>query len=185
MTIARTEIELGHAFRNEHDSWIVQSTSFGSSRRCRCSKATTRSWCDYPWYTTFICIQRLSHQLNSHVGKANLSEFSHFRGSLPGGWSGRGGQSTSAYFPHGDPGGSSSGSGIAASIGLATVTLGTDTHGSITCPSGWNNVVGIKPTVGLTSRAGGKVHCALSAFIALSNTLQLSLSQSTRTQLDR
>lgn len=62
---------------------------------------------------------------------------------------------SSAYFPHADPCGSSSGSGIAASIGLAAVTLGSETNGSITCPASKNNVVGIKPTLGLTSRAGG------------------------------
>lgn len=90
------------------------------------------------------------------IGKANLSEFAHFRGNLASGWSGRGGQSTGAYFPGADPSGSSSGSGIAASIGLAAVTLGSETDGSITYPSGQNNVAGIKPTVGLTSRAGGK-----------------------------
>jgi hypothetical protein len=56
-------------------------------------------------------------------GKANLSEFAFFRGNLPSGWSGRGGQTTNAYFPSADPCGSSSGSGVAASIGLATVTL--------------------------------------------------------------
>ncbi|KAJ8082283.1 hypothetical protein PM082_008134 [Marasmius tenuissimus] len=88
------------------------------------------------------------------LGKANLSEFAHFRGNLPSGWSGRGGQNTNAYFPNADPCGSSSGSGVAASIGLVTVTLGTETDGSITCPSSNNNAVGIKPTVGLTSRAG-------------------------------
>lgn len=89
------------------------------------------------------------------LGKANLSEFAHFRGNaLPSGWSGRGGQCTNAYFPHADPCGSSSGSGVAASIGLAPVTLGTETDGSITCPSSNNNLVGIKTTVGLTSRAG-------------------------------
>ncbi|KAI0795623.1 amidase signature enzyme [Abortiporus biennis] len=88
------------------------------------------------------------------LGKANLSEFAHFRGNLASGWSGRGGQCTNAYFPHADPCGSSSGSGVAASIGLAAITLGTETDGSITCPSSNNNLVGIKPTVGLTSRAG-------------------------------
>ncbi|KAF7371512.1 Amidase domain-containing protein [Mycena venus] len=61
---------------------------------------------------------------------------------------------SNAYFPHADPCGSSSGSGIAASIGLAAVTLGTETDGSITCPTSNNNLAGIKPTVGLTSRAG-------------------------------
>ncbi|KAJ6562358.1 amidase signature enzyme [Mycena capillaripes] len=88
------------------------------------------------------------------LGKANLSEFAHFRGNIASGWSGRGGQASNAYFPHADPCGSSSGSGIAASIGLAAVTLGSETDGSITCPTSNNNLAGIKPTVGLTSRAG-------------------------------
>ncbi|KAJ7714150.1 amidase signature enzyme [Mycena metata] len=88
------------------------------------------------------------------LGKANLSEFSRFRGRLASGWSGRGGQASNAYFPHTDPCGSSSGSGIAASIGLVAVTLGTETSGSITCPASRNNIAGIKPTLGLTSRAG-------------------------------
>lgn len=84
-----------------------------------------------------------------------MSEFARYRGKLASGWSGRGGQCTNAYFPNADPCGSSSGSGVAASIGLATVTLGTETAGRITCPSSDNNLAGIKPTVGLTSRAGG------------------------------
>ncbi|KAF8653663.1 hypothetical protein AX16_003814 [Volvariella volvacea WC 439] len=87
------------------------------------------------------------------LGKANLSEFAHFRGNVASGWSGRG-QNTNAYFPNADPCGSSSGSGVAASIGLAAVTLGTETDGSIICPSSNNNIAGIKPTLGLTSRAG-------------------------------
>ncbi|KAH7910545.1 amidase signature domain-containing protein [Hygrophoropsis aurantiaca] len=82
------------------------------------------------------------------LGKANLSEWAHFRGNIASGWSGRGGQSTNAYYPMGDPCGSSSGSAIASSIGLSAVSLG------ITCPANQNNLVGIKPTVGLTSRAG-------------------------------
>ncbi|KAJ8517688.1 hypothetical protein ONZ45_g5133 [Pleurotus djamor] len=88
-------------------------------------------------------------------GKANLCEFSHARGEgLANGWSGRGGQTTGAYLKNADPCGSSSGSAVATSIGLTTVALGTETDGSITCPADYNNVVGIKPTVGLTSRAG-------------------------------
>ena len=94
-------------------------------------------------------------------GKANLSEWAHFRGNLASGWSGRGGQATNAYFPNADPCGSSSGSGIAASIGLAAVTLGTETDGSITCPTSNNNLAGIKATVGLTSRAGGKYYAII------------------------
>lgn len=86
-----------------------------------------------------------------------MSEWAYSRGRLPSGWSGRGGQGTNAYFRNANPCGSSSGSGVAASIGLATLTLGTETDGSITCPSSNNNIVGIKPTVGLTSRAGGQL----------------------------
>ncbi|TFK31558.1 amidase signature enzyme [Crucibulum laeve] len=89
------------------------------------------------------------------IGKTNLSEFSHFRSELLAlGWSARGGQSNGAYYPGADPCGSSSGSAIAVSIGLATAALGSETDGSIACPSSNNNVVGIKPTVGLTSRSG-------------------------------
>ncbi|KAJ3828045.1 amidase signature enzyme [Lentinula raphanica] len=88
------------------------------------------------------------------LGKTNMSEFAFFRGKIPSGWSGRGGQCKSAYHPNGSPSGSSSGSGVAASVGLATVTIGTETDGSIASPSSSNNVVGVKPTVGLTSRAG-------------------------------
>ncbi|KAH9486285.1 Putative amidase [Psilocybe cubensis] len=88
------------------------------------------------------------------LGKTNLSEFSHARGALALGWSGRGGQSVSAFYPNGDPCGSSSGSAIAVSIGLSAAALGTETDGSIACPASNNNIVGLKPTVGLISGAG-------------------------------
>ncbi|CAE6425450.1 unnamed protein product [Rhizoctonia solani] len=90
------------------------------------------------------------------LGKANLSEWANIRGTfLPAsGWSGRGGQATNPYYPAASPCGSSSGSGVATAIGLAAGSLGTETDGSIVCPSSYNNLVGIKPTVGLTSRAG-------------------------------
>ena len=87
------------------------------------------------------------------LGKTALSEWANFRGvGIPNGWSGRGKQSTSPFYPQGDACGSSTGSAIASSIGLAAATLGTETDGSIVCPSNRNNLVGIKPTVGLTSR---------------------------------
>lgn len=88
------------------------------------------------------------------LGKANLSEWANFRGNVPSGFSGRGGQSSSPYVPLGDPSGSSSGSGIGTAIGLCAAALGSETDGSIVSPSEINNLVGIKPTVGLTSRAG-------------------------------
>ncbi|PPQ68947.1 hypothetical protein CVT26_001818 [Gymnopilus dilepis] len=89
------------------------------------------------------------------LGKASMTEFAHFRSDhMASGWSGIVGQNTNAYYSSADPCGSSSGSGVAASIGLVAVTLGTETDGSIICPSSHNNLAGVKPTVGLTSRAG-------------------------------
>jgi amidase len=89
------------------------------------------------------------------LGKANLSEWANFRGfGSSSGWSGFGGQCRNPYILDRNPCGSSSGSGAAIAAALASVSLGTETDGSIVCPSGQSGVVGIKPTVGLTSRAG-------------------------------
>lgn len=89
------------------------------------------------------------------LGKTNLSEWANFRSSRSvSGWSGRGGQTRNPYVLDHNPCGSSSGSGVAVAAGLAPVALGTETDGSIVCPSHVNGIVGIKPTVGLTSRAG-------------------------------
>jgi amidase len=89
------------------------------------------------------------------LGKTNLSEWANFRSfNSISGWSGRGGQTHNPYGIDHNPCGSSSGSGAAASANFAAVSLGTETDGSIVCPGNANGVVGIKPTVGLTSRAG-------------------------------
>ncbi|EIW79617.1 amidase signature enzyme [Coniophora puteana RWD-64-598 SS2] len=90
------------------------------------------------------------------LGKSNLSEWANFRGIVPSGFSGRGGQAHCPYDPSGkgDPSGSSSGSATAVAVGLCAGALGTETDGSIVSPSSRNNVVGVKPTVGLVSRAG-------------------------------
>jgi amidase len=89
------------------------------------------------------------------IGKANLSEWANFR-SIPSssGWSGIGGQTNMAYVLDRNPCGSSSGPGVVASADLAVAAVGTETDGSIMCPSGANSVVGIKPTIGLLSREG-------------------------------
>jgi len=89
------------------------------------------------------------------LGKANLSEWANFR-SIPSssGWSGIGGQTNMAHVLDRNPCGSSSGSGVVASADLAVAAVGTETDGSIVCPSGANGIVGIKPTLGLLSRAG-------------------------------
>ena len=87
------------------------------------------------------------------LGKTNMSQWAGFRSQeTSNGWSALGGQTEAAYYPGQDPSGSSSGSGVASSLGLALACLGTETDGSIVSPSDVNNLVGIKPTVGLTSR---------------------------------
>src|SRR5882757_689917 len=89
------------------------------------------------------------------LGKTNLSEWANFRSFFAvSGWSAVGGQTHNPYGLDHNPCGSSSGSGAAASANFAAVSLGTETDGSIVCPANANGVVGIKPTVGLTSRAG-------------------------------
>lgn len=87
------------------------------------------------------------------LGKTNLSQWANYRShNTSNGWSAYGGQVYGAYYPGQDPSGSSSGSGVASGIGLALATLGSETSGSILSPSDVGNLVGIKPTVGLTSR---------------------------------
>src|SRR6266699_6959204 len=89
------------------------------------------------------------------LGKTNLSEWANFRSFFSSsGWSGRGGQCNNPYAIDRNPCGSSSGSGAAPSANLTAVSIGTETDGSIVCPANMNGVVGIKPTVGLVSRAG-------------------------------
>ncbi len=89
------------------------------------------------------------------IAKSNLSEWANFRGnSSTSGWSGVGGQTKNPYVLDRNPCGSSSGSGVAVSANLCMIAIGTETNGSIVCPSNNNGIVGIKPTVGLLSRRG-------------------------------
>ncbi len=89
------------------------------------------------------------------LGKANMSEWANFRSThSSSGWSGRGGQARNPYALDRSPCGSSSGSASAVAANLCAVSVGTETDGSILCPASINGVVGIKPTVGLTSRVG-------------------------------
>jgi amidase len=89
------------------------------------------------------------------LGKASMSEWAYFKSSpSSSGWSARNGQARNPYALDRTPCGSSSGSAIAVAANLVAVAIGTETDGSIVCPAGVNGVVGIKPTVGLTSRAG-------------------------------
>jgi amidase len=89
------------------------------------------------------------------LGKTNLSEWANFRSPhSTSGWSGRGGQTANPYALDRNPCGSSSGTGAGISANLAALGIGTETDGSIVCPSSMNGIVGIKPTLGLISRAG-------------------------------
>ena len=89
------------------------------------------------------------------LGKTNMSEWSSFRSTHPSsGWSGRGGQTRNPYALDRSPAGSSSGTAVAVAASYAAAAVGTETDGSIVCPSSACSIVGLKPTVGLISRTG-------------------------------
>ncbi len=108
----------------------------------------------YPLKDSFI-VKQLKEAGAIIIGKANLSEWANFRGQLSSsGWSGLGGQTKNPYVLDRTPCGSSSGSAVAVAANLTLLAIGTETDGSIVCPSQTNGIVGIKPTVGLLSRSG-------------------------------
>jgi len=109
---------------------------------------------NYPKQDAFI-VKKLRESGAVLLGKTNLSEWANFRSDQSSsGWSSRGGQTVNPYVVDRNPCGSSSGSGTAVSANLCAIAIGTETNGSIICPSSVNGVVGIKPTVGLWSRSG-------------------------------
>ncbi|WP_030485267.1 amidase [Nocardioides aequoreus] len=100
-------------------------------------------------------VRRLERAGAVVIGKTNLSEWANFRGDQSSsGWSAVGGQTSNPYVLDRNPCGSSSGSGTAVAASLATFAIGTETDGSIVCPSGQTGVVGLKPSLGLASRTG-------------------------------
>ncbi|KAL7118574.1 hypothetical protein ACP275_02G011400 [Erythranthe tilingii] len=100
-------------------------------------------------------VERLRNAGAVILGKASMSEWYNFRSpGIPSGWCARSGQGLNPYVKSGDPCGSSSGSAISVAANMAMVSLGTETDGSLICPGDHNSVVALKPTVGLTSRAG-------------------------------
>ncbi|XQW84372.1 amidase [Thalassotalea piscium] len=109
---------------------------------------------NYPKDDAFV-IQQLKKAGAIILGKTNLSEWANFRSTTSSsGWSGLYGQANNPYDLTTSPCGSSSGSGIAIAANFATIAIGTETDGSITCPSAVNGIVGIKPTLGTVSRDG-------------------------------
>lgn len=100
-------------------------------------------------------VQRLRDTGVIILGKANLSEWANFRSDhSTSGWSSRGGLTRNPYALDRNPCGSSSGSAVAVAANLCAAAVGTETDGSVICPSHINGIVGIKPTVGLVSRSG-------------------------------
>ena len=105
--------------------------------------------------TDAVVVQRLRAAGVIVIAKSNLSEWANFRDKhSSSGWSATGGQCHNPHALDRSPGGSSSGSGAGVAAGFAPIAVGTETDGSILCPAALNGVVGIKPTVGLTSRTG-------------------------------
>ena len=108
----------------------------------------------YPDNDSFIA-KKLREAGAVILAKANLSEWANFRADVSSsGWSGVGGQTKNPYILDRNPCGSSSGSGVSVSANLCMLAIGTETNGSIVCPSNNNGIVGLKPTVGLLSRSG-------------------------------
>jgi len=102
-----------------------------------------------------IIVRKLREAGAVLLGKTNLSEWANFRSThSSSGWSGRGGQVRNPFCTDRSPCGSSSGTGVAVSANLCAIGIGTETDGSIVCPSGINGIVGIKPTVGLWNGDG-------------------------------
>lgn len=109
---------------------------------------------NFPTNDAFL-VQQLKDAGAIILGKTNLSEWANFRSTASSsGWSGLWGQTQNPYDVTTSPCGSSSGSGAAIAANLATVAIGTETDGSVTCPSAMNGIVGIKPTLGIVSRDG-------------------------------
>ncbi|MCG8699244.1 MAG: amidase, partial [Bacteroidales bacterium] len=108
----------------------------------------------YPLQDSYL-VQQLRKAGAVIIAKANLSEWANFRGQMStSGWSGVGGLTKNPYILPRTPCGSSSGSAVAVSANLAPLAIGTETNGSIVCPSHSSGIVGLKPTVGLISRSG-------------------------------
>jgi amidase len=137
-----------------HGIPVVIKDNIDTADRMRTSAGSLALASSTPPRDAFIA-ERLRAAGAVLLGKTNLSEWANYRSTRStSGWSGRGGQTRHPYVLDRNPCGSSSGTGAAIAADFATVGIGTETDGSIICPSGICGLVGIKPTVGLWSRAG-------------------------------
>ena len=137
-----------------HGMPILVKDNIDTVGRLATTAGSLRSWARKPPRAAFL-VTRLRHAGAVLLGKTNLSEWANIRCSYStSGWSGRGGLTRNPYALDRNPSGSSSGSAVAVAANLCAAAVGTETDGSIVSPSSVNGIVGIKPTVGLVSRAG-------------------------------
>lgn len=137
-----------------HGIPVLLKDNIDTHDRMTCTAGSLALLGSHPPKDAFL-VQKLREAGAVILGKANLSEWANFRGSRStSGWSGRGGLTRNPYVLDRNPSGSSSGSAVAVAANLCSVAVGTETNGSIVSPASFCGVVGIKPTVGLISRAG-------------------------------
>ena len=137
-----------------HGIPVVLKANIDTADRMRTSAGSLALEDHRPAKDAFL-VSRLRDAGAVILGKANLSEWANFRSSRSSsGWSSVGGQTKNPYDVARNPCGSSSGSAVAVAANLTMVAVGTETDGSVVCPSGANGIVGIKPTLGLISRSG-------------------------------
>ncbi len=151
---ADKERKAGHTRGPLHGIPVLIKDNIDTADRMQTTAGSLALLGSKPKQDAFV-VQRLREAGAVILGKTNLSEWANIRSShSSSGWSGRGGQTKNPYALDRNPCGSSSGSGAAIAANLAVVAVGTETDGSVVCPSSANGLVGIKPTVGLVSRAG-------------------------------
>lgn len=137
-----------------HGIPVVLKDNIDTRDKMPCTAGSRALTGSFPLQDSYI-VKKLREAGALILAKANLSEWANFRGEMSSsGWSGLGGQTKNPYVLSRNPCGSSSGSAVSVSANLTVLAIGTETNGSIVCPSSANGVVGIKPTVGLLSRSG-------------------------------
>ena len=133
---------------------VVIKDNIDTHDKMPCTAGSRALMNSFPLKDSYV-VKRLRAAGAVIIAKSNLSEWANFRGQLStSGWSGLGGQTKNPYVLSRNPCGSSSGSAVAVSANLSVVAIGTETDGSIVCPSQANGIAGIKPTVGLICREG-------------------------------
>ncbi|MFX1263013.1 MAG: amidase [Promethearchaeota archaeon] len=137
-----------------HGIPVVLKDNFDTADKMMTTAGSLALLGSIPVMDAFV-VKRLREAGAVILAKANLSEWANFRSEhSSSGWSSRGGQTLNPYALDRNPCGSSSGSAVAVAADLCTVAVGTETDGSVICPSHANGIVGIKPTIGLVSRSG-------------------------------